>query len=333
MRLYFRMAVAYAIVSLTIVAISQGSPLAVLSLSVGATLTATGANALVVTLPVVLVLALIVGWSVTLERGRDLLYAVFGMIILQLGFTFLKSGIPNMVPFYADPMLARVDRALLLGRDAWQVAHALVPPADANRLLPVYVHAWTICAITMPAAVALTDRDKDRIFRFVVLCFVVWIGLGNVFALMFSSVGPVFYDNLLGGGRFSDLTAALMASGVSDSAVGRLQHYLWAAYASRNLELGSGISAFPSVHLGIATATAIYLGERSRWLILPGVLFVAVIFYLSLYTGYHYAIDGYFSIALVLAAWAVVLRYQRSRCQRAFTAQIDAEDGLPQSGR
>lgn len=329
MRLYFRMAVVYTAVALMIVAMIQGRSLGLVALSVGATLTATGVNALAIVLPVGFVLLLVVGLAAARERWRDLLYAVFGMIILQLGFTFLKSSIPNMVPFYADPMLAQVDRTLLLGRDAWQLAHALVPASAANLLLPAYVDLWTVCVIAMPAAVALTDRDEDRIFRFVVLRFVVWIGLGNVFAVMFSSVGPVFYDKLSGGSRFADLVTVLSASGVSDSAVGRLQHYLWASYAAHDMDLGSGISAFPSVHLGIATATAIYLGERSRWLALPGAVFVAVIFYLSLYTGYHYAVDGLFSIAVVLIAWAGVLAYQRAQRR----AEAGAEDGLPQPDR
>lgn len=329
MRLYFRMAAVYAVLSLAIVAVSQGSPLRLLVASMGATLAATGMNALTVILPVVLGLLLIIGRAATLERGRELLYAVFGMIILQLGFTFLKSSIPDLVPFYADPMLARIDRALLFGRDAWQLAHDIAPLIDANRLLPIYVYVWSICVMTMPAAVALTDRDEDRVFRFVVLRFVVWIGLGNVFALMFSSAGPVFYDSLLNSNRFTDLGTALRASGVSDSAVGRLQAYLWNAYVARGMELGSGISAFPSVHLGIATATAIYLGERSRWLVLPGVAFVVVIFYLSLYTGYHYAIDGIFSIVVVLVAWAGLVCYQRARRR----SDPGAKGGLPQPGR
>lgn len=332
MRLYFRMAVIYTAVALMIEAAREGSAAEMVAVSFGATLTTTGMTTLGLILPVVLVLAAIIGKAATLERGGQLLYAVFGVIILQLGFTFMKSSIPDMMPFYADPALAAIDRSLLFGRDAWQLAHDIGPAIDANRLLPAYVYVWSLCVLVMPAVVALTDRDEERVFRFVILRFVVWVGLGNVLAVMFASVGPVFYDSLTGSSRFAGLTAALQASGVADSAVGRLQRYLWSAYVSHDKQLGSGISAFPSVHLGIATATAIYMAERSRWLILPGAIFVAVMFYLSLYTGYHYAIDGYVSIVLILAVWAGLRLWQRAR-RAGGSRDIDADGGLPQSGR
>ncbi len=85
--------------------------------------------------------------------------------------------------------------------------------------------------------------------------------------------------------------------------IGDIQSYLWTSYEARALLFGSGISAFPSVHLGIATLTALYLFERQRYLLLPGIAFVAVILFLSVYSGYHYAIDGYFSIVAVIGLW------------------------------
>lgn len=332
MRLYFRMAVIYAAIALLIEVAREGNAVEMIAVSFGATLTTTGMTALGLILPVVLVLSLIIGKAATIERGGQLLYAVFGVIILQIGFTFLKSSIPDVMPFYADPALAAIDRNLLFGRDAWQLAHDIGPVIDANRLLPAYVYVWSLCVLVMPAVVALTDRDEERIFRFVILRFVVWVGLGNILAVAFASVGPVYYDSLMGSSRFAGLTEALRDSGVDGSVVGRLQHYLWNAYVSHDKQLGSGISAFPSVHLGIATATAIYLAERSRWLILPGVAFVALMFFLSLYTGYHYAIDGYVSIVLILAAWACLRLWQKAR-RGSRRRDVDADGGLPQSGR
>ena len=62
---------------------------------------------------------------------------------------------------------------------------------------------------------------------------------------------------------------------------------------------GGGISAFPSMHAAMATLWAGYLVERSRWLAPIGLGFLAVILYLSVYTGWHYAVDGIASIAVV----------------------------------
>lgn len=86
------------------------------------------------------------------------------------------------------------------------------------------------------------------------------------------------------------------------------------------IELGLGISAFPSMHVAIAALTALYLTERSRWLAPVGVVFLGVIFFMSVYTGYHYALDGYFSIAAVLLGNRLLVRHQ-NRVSQARTMQ------------
>lgn len=254
-------------------------------------------------LPFLLLLPLLIPLRELKAHAADALLATAGCIAIQVGFTFLKSAIPSVVPFYADPALADLDRFLHFGQDPWQIAHAMVSPETALFLLPAYLHVWATAAVGLPIAVALTDRDPARVRRFSILYLFVWIGLGNVLALAGSSVGPVFYDNLLGGDRFAALTAALQSSGVDKTIIGVVQNYLWTSYEAKALLFGSGISAFPSVHLGIAAVTALYLFERQRFLLLPGIAFVAVIQFLSAYTGYHYAIDGYFSILVVIGLW------------------------------
>ena len=53
------------------------------------------------------------------------------------------------------------------------------------------------------------------------------------------------------------------------------------------------------MHVAVAAVFGAYMAERSRWLILPGLAVLAVILYLSVYTGYHYAVDGYASVLAV----------------------------------
>jgi len=245
------------------------------------------------------------------------MYAVAGALVLQLGFSFLKASIPNLVPFYADPDLADLDRWLSGGRDAWEWAFAIGPTIHATSLLPIYLFLWSSLAVIMPSFVALTDDDPVRVRRFVLLRLFVWIILGNGVATLFSSVGPVFYDALYGGDRFAPLLAAMDAAGVTQTKVGVIQHYLWAGYLNDQLQLGSGISAFPRVHVGIAAETANYLVERHRFFLIPGAAFVAIIFYLSIYTGYHYAVDGVASLVLVLAAAHYLRRRYRADLEGA----------------
>ena len=261
-------------------------------------------------LPVMLVLPFVLSWRDLKARAVEVLCAAVGCVAVQVGFTLLKSSIPSMIPFYADPFFADLDKMLHGGREAWQLAHAAISPATAQTILPVYLQIWSIPAMSLPVLIALSDRDPQRVLRFVILFLFCWIGLGNVMATLASSVGPVFYDGLLGGSRYADLTMALETSGVSAGTVGRIQHYLWTSYQANGLMFGSGISAFPSVHLGIATTTALYMWERSRLFLPVGLAFVGSILFLSVYTGYHYAIDGYFSIMVMVVLWHLLRRWQ-----------------------
>ena len=69
---------------------------------------------------------------------------------------------------------------------------------------------------------------------------------------------------------------------------------------------GAAISAFPSMHVAVATIWAIYMTERS-WFFAPVAIgFAVTILFLSVYTGWHYAVDGYVSIAVILAIYAAV---------------------------
>lgn len=261
-------------------------------------------------LPIAAVLPFVMSFRDLKARLVEVFCAAVGCVLTQVAFTFMKSSIPSLIPFYADPALADIDWLLHGGNDPWQLAHAWVAPATALMFLPVYLQIWSIPAMSLPVLIALSDQDGARIRRFTLLFLFCWIGLGNVAATLFSSVGPVFYDGLIGGDRFASLLATLSSSGVSTSMIGKIQSYLWAGYEAQGLTFGSGISAFPSVHLGIATTTALYLFERSRLLLPVGIAFVAVIQFLSVYTGYHYAIDGYFSIAAVIGLWVVLRRRQ-----------------------
>ena len=73
--------------------------------------------------------------------------------------------------------------------------------------------------------------------------------------------------------------------------------------------------------------SAIYLWERSRWLLIVGAPFVMTIFFLSVASGYHYAVDGYASAAIIFAAWRWLL-YRDAKASQTASSQ-PAIDALP----
>ncbi|MDA8747188.1 phosphatase PAP2 family protein [Litoreibacter sp.] len=242
------------------------------------------------------------------QRIIPTVYAIMGCMIFSGAFSLVKTSIPSVVPFYADAMLANLDAALHFGVAPWTFTHGLSDIIPANLIVLFYFGIWTLPAIFLPVIIAITDTDTERTKRFLILHVVCWIGLGNVVATLFSSVGPVYYDRLLGGDRFAGLTTALANSGMSDTRLGVVQDGLWTQLTENGQSIGSGISAFPSVHVGVATVFALYLAERSRALMPVGIAFLGIIVFASVYNGWHYAVDGYASIALILAAWAVQQR-------------------------
>lgn len=235
--------------------------------------------------------------------------AVFACTGFYLTFALMKTSLPFIAPFWADPMLADLDRFLHLGHDPWTLAHMASGWLDADLAARVYFKFWVAPAVFFPVLLLLFDSDKARIRRFTWLYAFVWIGLGNIFALSLPSVGPVYYDRLLGGETFSGLWAALQGSGVRDTFMGAFYERLWQSYVSEGAQAGSGISAFPSVHLGMATLIALYVFDRWRALAPLSLALIACYQFLSVYLGWHYAIDGYVSIALVSAVWALQRRF------------------------
>jgi len=244
-----------------------------------------------------------------LAAAREAVFAVLATMLFAAGFSLLKGAMPLVAPFFADPAFAALDRALHLGVDPWRLAHdaagGLIDPRLAGI---VYFDLWIVAAFGFPLFLAAADRDAGRRRRFILLYVFVWIGLGNVAALAGLSAGPVYYGRLTGAADFAGLEAALAQSGLAASHVGRLQEALWTAYAEDRQAFGSGISAFPSVHVAIAALIWAYLAERGRLAGLAGAAVTAAILFLSVYTGWHYAVDGYASIVAVWAAWAALRR-------------------------
>ena len=79
--------------------------------------------------------------------------------------------------------------------------------------------------------------------------------------------------------------------------------YLLDNYNAGTPALGTGISAMPSMHVAIATLNALMLSSLGRWQAVAGWAFAAIILFGSVYTGWHYAIDGYVSMLVVGVIW------------------------------
>lgn len=275
--------------------------------------------------PVAASMALFVPRRELLERLLQAVVAVFACTALFLTFIMVKTTMPFIVPFWADPALAEIDRFVHFGQDPWVLTHALAGWIDADLVGAVYLTWWGAPAMFLPVMLILFDSDQARVRRFIWLYAAAWLLAGNLLALTFMSAGPVFYDRIHGGDTFAGLDAALAGSGIATGSVGRIQDWLWSGYLAGEQGSGTGISAFPSVHIAMITVIALYLAERWRFLLPVSAALIATYLFLSVYLGWHYAIDGYASIALMAGGWVWLRRRETGQHRASMPFPMPAE--------
>jgi hypothetical protein len=235
---------------------------------------------------------------------------LFASLTLFVGvFVSVKTMLPDMVPFFADRMLADLDRALH-GQAPWRYTTALMPAQLMPALERIYFGVWNLLLPGSVLAVLLAPRLRAVRARYLWALLLTWVLLGNVLAGALLSAGPVYYHHVTGEARFAGLMEYLgRYSGARE-----WRDFLWQGVASGD---GTGVSAFPSMHLANATLFMLLAARINRPLTWAAAAFVAVILFGSVHLGWHYAVDGYFSIAVTLLIWKLVGLRLSGRRQKA----------------
>lgn len=245
-------------------------------------------------------------------------YAGFLLVALQIAaLTWLKEMIPFLVPYWADPLLARIDRIFLFG-DAWR----LIPSGTVKALDFLYT-LWApfkfFALFMMLAAPASKLKSQAMLSYFLVVGL-----LGVVGEYVLSSGGPIFFDRLVGGESFAELIErtrehAKLAYGASE--------YLWASYTAGDTRIGNGISAMPSMHVATTVWASLALCARwphFRWVVWP---FAFMILAGSVGLGWHYLSDGVVGGLGAVLCWKLApILLDRLHLQ-ASSYQVDTDGG------
>ena len=231
-------------------------------------------------------------------------------------FSYLKSVIPLVHPFYLDPTLHQWDRMLHFGVDPWRLLQPFLGYTWVTWLINLGYALWlwvfqAVLVLQFGAA-----GDRKRRMQFLLTMALAWALIGNVAATLMSSAGPCFYGLIVGG---PDPYAPLMSylHGVSTelslAAFGHefhipftalmLQDLLWQGQLDGDFGIAMGISAAPSMHIAsswIIARLAWSIGGKAR---VCGSVFLLFIFVGSIHLGWHYAIDGYLAATAAWGLW------------------------------
>jgi len=226
-------------------------------------------------------------------------YIVLCSIVLTV-YSSIKQAIPLINPHRYDDALVAVERAVHFG---WNPAWSLIasnPPTWWLSFLDYAYYTW-FPFMPMVAAYFLVHRNRAKRDRYFAAFMSVWI-IADLIGLLIPSHGPCYVDP-----NTFPPTAMYLCSMTQD--------WLWMNYSALNeitllgngnMEFGCGLMAMPSLHVIVVGLYVTFLWDEGRWLRYLSIAYAALVLIGSVYSGWHYAIDGYVGFAIAfLVTWAV----------------------------
>jgi hypothetical protein len=241
----------------------------------------------------------------TPERLAHAVPMLVAMLVFGGTFTVVKASIPFLMPFSWDQAFEQLDRWLHGGVAPWQLLQPLLGQPIITHAINWAYNFWFYFLSLIWVWQAFRQSDNGLRLQFFLSLTLGWILLGNVAATWLSSAGPCYYARIVG---LPDPYAPLMSylHRVEEThaiwALGA-QEMLWGNYQMRDVMVGSGISAMPSMHVAIATLFALVCWRVRRWLGIVMAIYAVIIMLGSVHLGWHYAVDGYLGAAGMLAIW------------------------------
>lgn len=251
----------------------------------------------------------------TLFNSKNVSNFLVGFSILTLFIVFLsmftaaKGTFGPVFGFDHDIWQADLDKILFFGLDPWRLIFLPIHSLELQKIIELnYNVIWHIQLFAVLAIVAYSGLHSKTRVRYLMCTLLVWSIVGSVFAGMFLSAGPAFYALVTGDEyRFGEQMALLREHAESSAIV--YQSYLWRAYIADASGFGTGIAAFPSLHVSFVVLHSLFAFEINKKLGFLVLFYAIFVWFSSVYLAWHYAIDGLFGGILVVAIYYFVRRF------------------------
>ncbi len=235
-------------------------------------------------------------------------FMVTAGLLFTTVFSSMKATFPMGRDFPFDILHAEIDRMLHFGIDPFHYLYGFAKHEWVLRIIELnYNVVWFAVAYFSLYFVMTSPRTGAVRLRFAATWLSSWLVVGIAMASQWLSAGPIYYGRVTGDvARFAEQNAFLSLNADLPGSASSFQEYLWFLHTSGHAGVGSGISAFPSMHVALVVVVALFASEYSRRLGALAWAYFALIQFSSVYLGWHYAIDGYASLVTVVALyWAL----------------------------
>jgi hypothetical protein len=214
-------------------------------------------------------------------------------------YLWLKVSIPLLRLDLFDAEIWRIDRWLHVGVSPTVFAIELVANTPLAWAIDRYYAYWIIVIPVWTAYVYAATGDSER-RHFALGVAMLWVA-GSWIYFLVPAVGPCFWSE-----DFLAPVREQMPLVANTQAALWVQYRNLAASEGRTMLLLSpalGVAAMPSLHVGAYVFFALWAKRHARRWYRVWILAAVLVFFGSLATAWHYAVDGYVG---ALLAWAAV---------------------------
>ena len=223
--------------------------------------------------------------------GREPMVAGLRLILavqlVMATYTSVKQAIPMINPARYDGALIAIEKFIHFGiNPAWMLAGSNPP----QWWLTILDKAYYLWFPVKPLVIAcfLTTRNWRKRNHFFAAYLSTWL-VAVLIGLLWPSHGPCYVDASVFPAaemRLCEYTQGWLGENYASLETIR-------AWGNGNLVFGCGLMAMPSLHVTICVLYVIFMWNEKpiwRW---GSIIYASLIFLGSLYSGWHYAIDGY----------------------------------------